>query len=194
MALKSSGITTDTPKKIMFGAGTIHKGFEYSEGTGWNDEESIIGATSGGMTLTITPEFVDLDIDGKLVVVKDLYVKTGETATMEVNFAELTEEIIKMMVVGNSEESIEVTGNSEVTTKARVGTNDYIENLAYCGKTLQGEDIIIIFKNALCTSGMSLSGQNKSMGTFSATFTCAADLDGDHEVLPIRIIYPTQSA
>ena len=44
-----SGITTNTPKNIMFGAGTIHKDLKYdASGKKWNFEESIMGATQGG--------------------------------------------------------------------------------------------------------------------------------------------------
>ena len=54
---KSSGITAKTPKTVMLGAGTIHKGLAYKagaegkEGT-WNFEESLICATSGGSKLS----------------------------------------------------------------------------------------------------------------------------------------------
>jgi len=52
------GITADTPKNILFGAGTIHKGLKYTAGASggkgsWNFNESIIGATNGGSKLAI---------------------------------------------------------------------------------------------------------------------------------------------
>lgn len=95
---KSSGITENTPKTIMLGAGTIHKGLTFtagqSGGTGsWNFEESLICATSGGSKLAITPEFYDIPVDGALVKVKGLTVKVGETATLEINPIELTPEM-----------------------------------------------------------------------------------------------------
>ena len=37
-----TGVTTGTPKNILFGAGTIHKNLEYKAESGWNFEESII--------------------------------------------------------------------------------------------------------------------------------------------------------
>lgn len=36
-----------------------------------------------------------VEVDGALVAVAELDVKTGETASMEINFAELTPDIIK---------------------------------------------------------------------------------------------------
>ena len=92
-----TGVTKNTPKNILFGAGTIHKGLKY-EGGKWNFEESIIGATSGGSKFTIKPEIVKVEADGALVAVKGLEKKTGETAEMEINFLELTKEIINELM------------------------------------------------------------------------------------------------
>ena len=103
--LKSSGITSETPGNIIFGAGTIHKGLKLTEGA-WNFAESLIGATSGGVTVNITPEFTDIEVDGKLVKVDGLSnVKTGETATMEINLIELSPDIISTLVIGTDAES-----------------------------------------------------------------------------------------
>ena len=73
---KSSGITSKTPKNIVFGAGTIHKGLKYDASKkAWNFAESLIGATSGGTKLSIKPELKDIEVDGELVKVKELTVK-----------------------------------------------------------------------------------------------------------------------
>ena len=95
--LKSSGITAKTPENIMLGAGTIHKGLTFTDGK-WNFEESLIGATSGGSKVSIVPEYMDIEVDGALVAVKGLKHKVGETATMEVNFVEMTPDILPMTV------------------------------------------------------------------------------------------------
>lgn len=191
--LKSSGITADTPKNIMLGAGTIHKGFTLADGK-WNFEESLIGATSGGSKFSITPEFTDIEVDGALVKVKGLTVKTGETATMEVNFVEMTPEILAMCVVGDTAASKEYEGYTEITSRARIQESDYIENLAYVGKKTDGTPIIIIFEQAICTSGLEVEGKNKEAGVFTGTFECVADITPEADTLPWRILYPTTTA
>lgn len=188
--LKSSGITEKTPKNIVFGAGTIHKGLTFSGGK-WNFAESLIGATQGGSKFTISPEITDVEADGALVKVKGLTVKTGETATMEVNFLEVTPEILKMAVIGQDSTVESMTGYSEIKSKARIASGDYVEKLGYIGKTLDGTPIVVIFDNALCTSGLELEGKNKENGVIKATFECYADLTGDLETLPYHIYYPT---
>ena len=191
--LKSSGITADTPKNIMLGAGTIHKGLAFADGK-WNFEESLIGATSGGSKFSIVPEFMDIEVDGALVKVNGLRQKVGETATMEVNFIEMTPELLKMCVVGDVAESADYEGYSEITSRARLNENDYIENLGYVGKKTDGTPIIIIFEQAICTSGLEVEGKNKEAGVFAGTFECVADISPEADTLPWRILYPTQNA
>jgi hypothetical protein len=188
--LKSSGITAETPKNIMLGAGTIHKGFALVDGK-WNFEESLIGATSGGSKFSIKPEYYTVPVDGALVKVKGLEHKVGETATMEVNFVEMTPEILKMCVVGDVAVSTDFEGYTEIKSRARVQESDYIENLAYVGKKTDGTPIIIIFDQALCTSGLEVEGKNKEAGVFAGTFECVADLTPEADTLPWRILYPT---
>ena len=84
-----TGVTEKTPENILFGAGTIHRGLKY-EGSTWNFLDSLVGATSGGSKFSIVPEITSIEVDGALVATKGLDVKTGETATMEINFIELT--------------------------------------------------------------------------------------------------------
>lgn len=188
--LKSSGITANTPQNIVLGAGTIHKGLTFTTDK-WNFEESLVGATSGGTKITIKPEFKDIEVDGALVKVKGLTQKVGETASMETNIVEVTPEIMKMTMVGQSKTASDKTGYDEITSKNKIEEGDYIENLGYVGKTLDGKPIIIIFDNALCTSGFEIEGKNKENAVLKATFECYADLTSACDVLPYHIYYPT---
>lgn len=189
-----TGVTSDTPKQITFGAGTIHKGLKYTTNA-WNFTDSIVGATNGGSKLTITPEFYDVPVDGTVVPVKGLKKKIGETATLDVNFAELTKDIIKAATIGKDGTSSDNTYDM-IESKADIATGDYWENVAFVGKTLDGRNIIAILENALITSGLPLEGKNKEAGTIAYTFACHADIaDGDDlDVLPWKIYYPKASA
>ena len=193
---KSSGITENTPKTIMLGAGTIHKDLTFTAGQSggagsWNFGESLICATSGGSKLSIVPEFYDVPVDGALVKVKGLTVKVGETATLEINPVELTPEVLKMAVIGDEKASTIATGYNEINSRAIINTGDYITKLGYVGKTIEGKPIIIIFDNALCTSGLELEGKNKEAAVPSFTFECFADLSPEADTLPWHIFYPT---
>ena len=189
-----TGVTTNTPKKILFGAGTIHKNLTYTAGSGqtagsWNFEDSIIGATSGGSKVTITPEITTIEADGAMVKVKGLDVKTGETATMEINFLELTKDLIKSAVIGKDGTSNDSTYDL-IESKADIEEGDYLDNIAFVGKTLGGKNIIFIMDNALCTSGFESEGANKEAGVGTYTFACYAELSSDLDTLPYHIYYP----
>lgn len=186
-----TGVTVNTPKNIMFGAGTIHKGLKYS--TTWNFDETIVGATSGGSKLSIVPEIVNVEVDGALVKTKGLNVKTGETATMEINFIELTKDIIKAATIGEDGTSEDTANYDVIESKAAIAEGDYWENIAFVGKTLDGKNIIAILDNALCTSGFEQEGKNKEGAIGKYTFECHAELDSDLDTLPWHIYYPKAS-
>lgn len=193
-----NGITENTVKNILFGAGTIHKGLKYTAGSGsdagsWNFKDTVVGATNGGSKLSIVPELYDVPLDGANVAVKGLKVKNGETATMEVNFAELTADIMKAATIGKDGTSADTTYNL-IESKADIAVGDYWENVAFVGRTLDGKNIIAILENALIISGLETEGKNKESATGTYTFACHADNDSDtFDVLPWKIYYPKAS-
>lgn len=186
-----TGVSASTPKKILFGAGTIHKNLVYATNA-WNFDESIIGATNGGSTLAIVPEYTKVEPDGAWVAAKGLTVKTGETATLEINFIELSKEIITAAVNGATG-TAEDTNYELIESKADIVEGDYYDNIAFVGRTLEGKNIIAILENALCTSGLELSGASKEGSVATLTFESHAELDSDLDHLPWKIYYPKQA-
>lgn len=186
--LKTTGVTENTPKNILLGAGTIYRDLKFETGkfTG-----TVIGATQGGSKFTITPEFKDIEADGANVKVKGLTVKTGETANLETNFLEITPEILRKTVVGAEKSDTSFTGFTEIVSKAKIEEGDYVQGLAFVGKTIDGSPIIVLFDEALCTSGLELEGKNKENGVIKATFECYAPITGDLETLPYHILIKT---
>lgn len=182
------GITADTPKNILFGAGTIHKGLKYA-GSTWNFEESIVGATNGGSKLAIVPEFYDVPVDGANVLVKGLKKKVGETATMDINLAELTKDIIKAATIGADGISDDATYDL-IESKTDIATGDYWENIAFVGETMDGRKVIAILENVICTSGFNSEGKSKEGSVGAYTFACHADITSDLTKLPWKIYYP----
>ncbi len=194
MRAGNNGVTSDTAKNIAFGAGTIHKGLKYTESTGWNFAESCVGATKGGSSVKITPEFYSVEPDGSTVSIKNFKRKTGEKATMEINLIELTADIIKASIVGTSQNSdISSTDYTLFTSKEDIEEGDYWENIAFVGETLDGKNIIVILPNALCTSGLSLDGKNGEESVGKYTFECHADASTSLTTLPYKIYYPKET-
>lgn len=188
----NNGVSAKTPQNILFGAGTIHKGLKY-EGSSWNFDASCVGATKGGSSITIEPEFYSVEPDGSTVAIKDFKRKVGEKATLEVNFLELTADLIKSAVVGENGTSADSTYDV-IESKDAIEEGDYWENIAFVGETLDGKNIIVILENALCTSGLSLEGKNKEEGVGKYTFECHADANESLTTLPYHIYYPKRTA
>lgn len=184
------GVSATTPENILLGAGTIHKNLKWdSASKKWTGE--IIGATSGGNSVDIKGEIVDIELDGALVKVKGLAVMQGGTGTMEVNFAELSPDIIKMASLFEEGES-DAEGYTMLVPKANIAENDYIDGFAFVGKTANGKkDIIVIFDSALCTSGLKIDGKNKTNAVLKLTMEAYAENEGDLDTLPVKIYYPT---
>ena len=187
MSIKS-GVTSGTPAKIPFGAGVYFSGVEYSETVAPTLEAikaGILGATQDGGTFTITPEFFMPELDGMLVSTKELQQKVGEKAILETSFAELTAEMMKMMAIGKVNASTD--GNYDVVTSAELGTGHFYEGFGYYGQFLDGRPMIIIFKNALCTSGVATDNKNKTNSIFKGTFECQSDVEYGVDKLPYAI-------
>ena len=195
MALAKHGITQGTPSNIPLGAGAWFKGLKYEEGTGWGG--TVLGATSGGSSIKITPEVLDVEVDGALALAKGLAVMQGGTGEAEVNFAEVNKDIFALTMLGEvlpEEAENFVEGFDCIQTKSAITEGDYVENLGFVGYTAdQSKQIIVIFDNALCKSGFQLDPKNKEAGVVKATFTAYGDIDTDLDKIPARIYYPKES-
>ena len=182
------GISTTTPEDILLGAGTYHKGLEFKNGK-W--EGTCVGATSGGGKVAIEGEYLDIELDGALVLVKGLTVKQGGKASMEASIAELSGDNIKMATNFKEIES-DVDGYAMFVDKPNIEENDYVNNFGFVGKTANGKkDIVVIFESALCKSAFELEGKNKEHSVLKVVLEAYAENAGDLDTLPVKIYYPT---
>ena len=187
MSIKT-GITAGTPSKILFGAGVYFQGVEYSETVAPTEEAikaAIIGATQEGGTLTITPEFFAPELDGATVSVMELQQKVGETAQMDVSYAELTADLMSKMVIGAVGESTDKS--YDVVTSSVLKKDHFYKGFGFYGEFLDGRPIIILFKNALCTSGFTTDSKNKTNSIFKGTMACQSDIAYGTTKLPYAI-------
>ena len=194
-AVPSSGITARTPKKVMLGAGTIHKGLTYTEGSGWNFTESLWFATGDGVSLTFEKTFVEsADIaDGAWVKVKGLMLLQGEKATIKATPVEITPDLIKAGIMAVQAES-DVVGYDMLTSNEFITDDMYIENFAWVGKTQDNAPMIVIFPLALCTSGLELENASDEKTCPEVEFECVNDFDDNMTHLHYRIYTPSEAA
>lgn len=184
-----SGITEGTPTRILFGPGVYFEGIEYNEKVAPTEEaiiEAIIGATQEGGTLTITPELLQIELDGALVELRETEKKIGEKALAEVSFVEFVARHVKNQVLGKLGETTD--GNYDViTSDDQIRPNHYYEGFGYYGELLDGRPVIFLFKQALCTSGFTTDNKNKTNNVFKGTFACRGDINYGVTKLPYAI-------
>ncbi len=232
-----TGLTPDSIKNMVFGAGVIYKNFSYGEhykktfdktpqtnktyytvtggpsgGTGYTEFEGDtftastdyyekytgwggdkIGATKEGTTVKISPEYVDIEVDGVLVKMKGLTRKTGETATIEANILEFTKEHITTAINGEWTTGTQSGSSSSdyiITTKADLNEGDYISNLAIVAPKLDtGKHMAVIFETALCTSGFEVSTKNKDVSQNKYTFEAYTETNDENvETLGVKVV------
>ena len=196
---KKHGITSETVKKMLLGAGVIYKNLTYTAGTGgaagsWSG--TVLGATSGGITYHHEIQWLEVEVDGATVLVKGVSrQKVGESAYLEGAMTEITADILKTalhMVEATSED----TAYTKYVSKENINeTDDYLENIAYVGTLSNGKNVIIILPNAICLEAFEINPQNANQTTFNVRFECTADLENDTlNKLDVAIYYPTATA
>ena len=84
----------------------------------------------------------------------------------------------------------------QIESKPDIEAGDYFENFAFVGRTVSKKPIIVIFDDALCTSGFELDAKNKSQSSPTVTVECVGDVNKDEalKVLPYHIYYPDPAA
>lgn len=196
---KKHGITSETVKKMLLGAGVIYKNLKYTAGTSgaagsWSG--TVLGATSGGITYHHEIQWLEVEVDGATVLVKGVSrQKVGESAYLEGAMTEITADILKTalhMVEATSED----TAYTKYVSKENINeTDDYLENIAYVGTLSNGKNVIIILPNAICLEAFEINPQNANQTTFNVRFECTADLENDTlNKLDVAIYYPTATA
>ena len=192
MALKKHGITSQTVENLILGAGTIYKNLTYASNE-WTG--TVLGATSGGIKFHYEAQWLDIEVDGATVLVKGISKqKVGESATLEGQMTEVTEDILVTALHLEQASTSEDTTYNKYVSKSNIDSSDYLTNIAYVGTLSNGKNIIIILPNALCTEAFEMESKNAEQTTFSVKFECTADLENNTlDKLDIKIYYPKAS-
>lgn len=182
------GYSAKTPQHIVLGAGALYTGFVSPDSLG-----TLLGATRGGSVFNYTPEVLDIGFDGAPGKVKDMQWITSATVTLEVNLLEVTAAILKMAAPGLVSSDYPVSPETKaydlITGSFEIDPTEY-QNIALVadvkGKT---DPLIIVLKNALSNSPLSLNFQPKENLVQAITFE--GHFDGtDLEEMPFEIYNP----
>ena len=172
--MKFTQIPQDTFKNLQMGAGVLLKDFNPTEGTLTND--SIVGATSGGVNFTAVPTYSDLgeDIDNCPKNMKELKRLDSWEVKMSGTFVSVTPATTGMLTGPADVEGNKVTPrndlkDSDFTDLWWVG--DYSEVNEDGAKTGKAGFIAVHMMNSLSTGGYAIQSSDKAKGQFAFEFT-----------------------
>ena len=185
--MKFTKVAPDAFEQIQLNAGILLKDFDPSDGT--LDTDDIIGASSGGINFTATPEFIDFgeDIDNVPNNTKELKKLDYFTATMSGTFVTVTAGTAKMMI-GAADAN---TTTGKVTPRADLLAADF-EDIWWVGDysdkngDSNGGFVAINLKNSLSTGGFQIQSNDKGKGQFSFEFTGHYSLN-DQTAVPFDV-------
>lgn len=184
MAIDSTntiGYTASTPNHLLIDAGALYKNYGVVG-------EALIGATSGGNEFEIKTKTRSIKCDGIKSTAKGLTQITDVEVTLKTNMLEVTEDIIKMAVMG----VVDTTGvdYDVITGKTTILDTDYLTNVALVG-TLSGsaKPVVIILKNALSDGNLKFKTEDNKDNVLPITFIGNID-PLTPTVLPYEIRFP----
>lgn len=196
--LKKTGYTDKTSDRYVINAATIYTGLTFTPETGFTGD--LMGATSGGVTLTIEQEYRDIEVDGTgHVKVKGNKVLESGNATITANMKEITAETIRRSLNGSiadAKASEAPIGYKIIKSKRFLEDSDYLENIAIAGR-LSGtnQPVIAILDNALCTSGLEMGTEDNNEAVIEQVYEAhATEEQLNSDEMPWRIFYPDVDA
>lgn len=169
--MKYTQIPTDTFETIQLNAGILVKTFTPDSGT----VGELIGATTGGVNFTDTPEFVDFgdDIDNCPKNTKELKKIDSREVKMAGTFVTVSTDTAKMLA---GAADIDGTDTTKVTPRNDLLSTDF-EDIWWVGDysdkntgTAAGF-VAIHMKNSLNTAGFQIQSTDKGKGQFAFEFT-----------------------
>lgn len=204
MVATITAVRTETFKNLQLNAGAFLVNFDYSSietvdalkaaiATALEDKSKTLGATRGGGTFTATPQVRNIEADGKRYEFVGSTVFDSWSIKLTGTLMEIIPENFSRILA--AADVTENSGNTVKTIKVRtdVKSTDFIDTLTWVGDTSRGAMMITI-KNALNTTGATLTFTDKGEGTLPFEFTAHQSSVEDTEYAPFEIVYLEDAA
>lgn len=166
--------------KQLAASDTVVNGSDAQEGG------ALLGATIGGGTFQATPTIRNIEVDGKRYEFVGSSQNDGWTIQMTGTLKEITPGTLKTALVMAD---VATTGSvTKVTLHTDIMEKDYIKSLIWVGDTSKGAALISL-KNALNTTGASMTFTDKGEATLPFTFVAHQDNVDDYDLAPVEILF-----
>lgn len=183
--MKFTKIRETTFKEMVMNAGILLNDFDPTTAT--LTKSAIIGATSGGVTFSATPSYVDLGEDVDNCPKNMLELKRLDTweIKMSGSFATVDNSLGKSLTA-----AADVSGN-KITPRNDIKTADF-SDIWWVGDysdengETNGGFVAIHLKNALSTGGFQIASSDKAKGKFSFEYTAHFSIE-DADAVPFEV-------
>lgn len=187
--MKYTKIPTDTFKNLQLNAGVLLKSFDVETQTMAAD--SIVGATSGGVSFTAVPSFIDFgeDIDNCPKNMKEMKKLDSWEAKMSGTFASVSKSLAKTLVGAADLSGSKIAPRNDLAAADFSDlwwVGDYSEVNEDGTSTGKAGFIAIHLLNALSTGGFSIQSSDKGKGQFEFEFTGHYSME-DQDKVPFEL-------
>ena len=186
--MKFTKIPANTFKELQLNAGVLVSEFMPSSGT--VTASNIIGATSGGVNFTATPEYTDFgdDIDNCPKNMKELKRLDNWTVEMSGTYLTVNTTVAKALV---GAADIDGSDNTKIVPRNDIVDADFsdiwwVGDYSDKNGATNGGYMAIHLINALSTGGFQLQSGDKAKGQFAFTYT-AHYSNTDPDKVPFEI-------
>ena len=196
--MKYTQIPTNTFATLQMNAGILVKGANgFDPETGTLIAENILGATTGGINATCTPEYVDFgeDVDNCPKNMKELKKLDNWECRIEGTFVTVSASLAKVLLGAADVDSNDAT---KVVPRVDLSEDDF-EDIWFVGDysdkngSTNGGFVAVHLLNALSTGGFSMQTADKEKGQFSAEFTGHVSINEQTRV-PMEFFIKTGTA
>ena len=187
--MKYTKIPTDTFKNLQLNAGVLLKSFDVDTQTLAAD--SIIGATSGGVSFKAVPSFIDFgeDIDNCPKNMKEMKKLDSWEAKMSGTFASVSKSLAKTLVGAADLSGSKIAPRNDLAAADFSDlwwVGDYSEVNEDGTSTGKAGFIAIHLLNSLSTGGFSIQSSDKGKGQFEFEFTGHYSME-DQDNVPFEV-------
>jgi hypothetical protein len=174
-----SKVSSTAFEDLQFDAGTLLRTFDPENPV--IEDDAIICLTTGGITATCVPTFVDdgADIDNVPDNMLEFKRITSYTATLGFTALSVSASAIKLSL--GAADTSDVEGVTKITPRMELKETDF-EDIWWVGDIKGGKMAAVQLKKALSTGGFSLKTTKAGKGNLSVTLTGHYSIKAQDEV------------
>jgi len=198
----TTALRAGTFDNLQLNAGIVLKNLDYSNvadatalktaianiiSGGANPIGTLVGATRGGGTFTVTRETRTPEIDGMRYGFKGSDYVDSTDAYLSTTLLEVTENNISdLLATGTATVSGKKT---TITMSTAITAGDYLTNICWIGDLADGRLVLICLKNAINTADFTFTYTDKGEGTLAAEFHARQAAVGDYDDAPFEVLF-----